>query len=391
MKWLRTWVLPSHSFLLVTGALAGLLAVAAPSSAEKAEVETESDDMILLSGGDFTMGHEGYQDFSPTHTVHLDPFYLDKYEVTNSQYHEFCQETGHRLPEFWGMDVYRSGPDYPDHPVVGVSWLDAAAYARWRGARLPTEAEWEYAARGGLVGKNYSHGDEPEENLYAKGGKTGDGGPSPVGQYPPNGYGLHDMTGNVMEWVKDWYDPDYYHTGPSENPRGPDHGNFRGVRGGGWHTGPYCRRVYIRTGLQSNWVDFNVGFRCARYRGTSAAREIGRIIEESGVKSALRACADMRTAAAGEYYFDEDELNMLGYKLLGDEQTREAVEIFKLNVEIYPNSSNAHDSLGEVYKTQGDRELSIRHYRRALELNPACRTSRTALEEWEGETKTGEE
>ncbi|MBD3237961.1 MAG: SUMF1/EgtB/PvdO family nonheme iron enzyme [Candidatus Eisenbacteria bacterium] len=97
--------------------------------------------MVLLTGGEVRIGKDGFADFSPAHTVHLDPFYIDRCEVTNADYAAFCEATGHRLPEFWTMDVYRSGPDYSEHPVVGVSWRDAQAYARWRGCRLPTEAE----------------------------------------------------------------------------------------------------------------------------------------------------------------------------------------------------------------------------------------------------------
>ena len=179
----------------------------------------------------------------------------------NVQYQRFCEETGHRLPEFWGMAGFRCGPDFPNHPVVGVSWSDAVAYAAWRDQRLPTEAEWEYAARGGLVGKNYPNGDtlHPSDGNH---NKSGQGGPVAVGSYPPNGYGLHDMQGNVVEWVADFYAADYYASSPAANPQGPESGRFLVIRGGGWHSGPYCNRVYYRNALPPNWVDFNVGFRC---------------------------------------------------------------------------------------------------------------------------------
>ncbi|MGD1994061.1 MAG: SUMF1/EgtB/PvdO family nonheme iron enzyme, partial [Anaerolineae bacterium] len=142
------------------------------------------------------MGSDLDMDHSPVHRVRLSPFHIEKYEVTNAMYHSFCRTTGHRQPEFWGLDVFRSGPDFPDHPVVGVSWQDAVAYAAWCGRRLPTEAEWEYAARGGLVGKNYPNGDTltPSDGNYSK---SGLGGPVRVGSYPANGFGLHDMQGNV--------------------------------------------------------------------------------------------------------------------------------------------------------------------------------------------------
>ena len=107
---------------------------------------------------------------------------------------------------------------------------------------------------------NFSHGDTLNTSQYAPRNK----GTSPVAQYPPNGFGLHDMTGNVLEWVIDWYDGDYYEASPINDPPGPGKGKFKVVRGGGWKTGPSCARVYHRTGLQRNWVDFNVGFRCVK-------------------------------------------------------------------------------------------------------------------------------
>jgi iron(II)-dependent oxidoreductase len=189
---------------------------------------------------------------------------MDKYEVTNDLFYRFCDETGHKLPEFWGMKDFHSGLDFPDYPVVGVSWSDAKVYADWTGKRLPTEAEWEYAARGGLVGKKYPYGDELDStiaNFTIEGIEKGLG---PVGSYPPNGYGLHDMSGNVAEWVSDYHEEDYYAISPDRNPQGPEEGRFRVIRGGGWHSGPYCSRVYFRNALPSNWRDFNVGFRCAK-------------------------------------------------------------------------------------------------------------------------------
>lgn len=229
-----------------------------------------AEGLVLIPGGEFLMGSGSERDHSPVHTVYVGSFFMDKYEVTNARYLEFCQATGHRLPAFWGMDRFRSGPDYPAHPVVGVSWYDAADYAAWSDKRLPTEAEWEYAARGGLVGKNYPNGDtlDPSDGNFSKSGK---GGPVAVGSYAANGFGLHDMQGNVVEWVWDYYDAGYYLSSPSMNPRGPESVTlrpeavrFRVIRGGGWHSGPYCNRVYYRNALPANWVDFNVGFRCVK-------------------------------------------------------------------------------------------------------------------------------
>ncbi|KPJ60970.1 MAG: hypothetical protein AMJ46_04125 [Latescibacteria bacterium DG_63] len=217
----------------------------------------------MIPGGEFVMGSGTEGDHSPAHKVHIDSFYMDKYEVTNAQYLLFCKETGRKMPEFWGIDKFRCGPDFPDHPVIGVSSYDAEAYAEWCGKRLPTEAEWEYAARGGLEGKDFPSGDTIDSTL-ANCSRSGTGGTVPVGSYPANGFGLHDMAGNVCEWVSDYYDGEYYSRSPTDNPKGPETEKFRVIRGGGWHSGPHCSRVYFRNALRGSWIDFNVGFRCAK-------------------------------------------------------------------------------------------------------------------------------
>jgi formylglycine-generating enzyme required for sulfatase activity len=230
---------------------------------EQEALSTRSDspsDMVLVPGGEFLMGSETENDTKPVHTVRVDSFYIDEHEVTNAQYHLFCKETGHHLPEFWGMDRYRCGPDFPDYPVVGVSWRDAHAYAAWAGKRLPTEAEWEYAARGGLEEQHFPGGNELDNTMA----NFKSEGTVPVATYPPNGYGIYDMAGNVVEWVEDFYNFTYYASSPIENPAGPEKGKFRGIRGGGWHSGKMCNTVYKRNGLIPSWVDFNVGFRCAK-------------------------------------------------------------------------------------------------------------------------------
>ena len=219
--------------------------------------------LVLIPGGEFLMGEGLGEDSSPVHLVCVSSFYMDRHEVTNALYLRFCEDTGHRLPEFWGIDRFRSGPDFPDHPVVGVSYYDATLCAEWLGKRLPTEAEWEYAARGGLAGMQFPNGNTltPADGNY---NRSGHGGPVTVGSYPPNAYGLFDMQGNVVEWVEDVYSAIYYASSPVDNPRGPDTGRFRVIRGGGWHSGASCNRVYYRNALPASWVDFNVGFRCVR-------------------------------------------------------------------------------------------------------------------------------
>ena len=226
--------------------------------------QKNDDAMILISAGEFIMGKNTIapSDWQPEHRVVVDSFYMDKYEVTNQQYYNFCIETNNPLPEFWGLREFKSGLDFPDYPVVGVSSIDADKYARWSGKRLPTEAEWEYAARGGLEGKNFPFGDQVDSTKVNYGSKYK--GILKVGSFQPNGYGLYDITGNVWEWTSDFYGSDYYSVSPDENPKGPAGGRFKVIRGGSWHSGAMCVQTYYRNGLSPSWVDFAVGFRCAK-------------------------------------------------------------------------------------------------------------------------------
>jgi len=234
------------------------------SEAKSTTVPVRMDmEMVRIPAGIFLMGTDGNGDSAPAHSVRLQGYEMDKTEVTCAQYLRFCQQTGHQLPFFWERKGFFCGPDFPNHPVIGVSWADANAYAKWLGKRLPTEAEWEYAARGGLVNQSFPNGNtlSLESGNYNKSGKQGT---VPVGSYAPNGFGLHDMLGNVLEWVSDRYGAEYYRKSPVENPLGPKAGRFRVVRGGGWKSGPGCVAVFHRNALPANWVDFNVGFRCVR-------------------------------------------------------------------------------------------------------------------------------
>lgn len=222
--------------------------------------------MILIPGGEYTMGKDINNDmgFSPSHTVKVDSFFIDPYEVTNWEYLRFCRATGYRMPEFWNTDVFKSGEKFPDHPVVGVTHGDAQKYAEWAGKRLPTEAEWEYASRGGLTEKDYPNGNEWNKERVKQDGTGWKNFIEPVGSHEPNGYGLFDMSGNVWEWVADRYSETYYQVRDYDNPIGPKKGSNNVIRGGSWHSGAMCKKVYYRKGLISTWCDFSVGFRCVK-------------------------------------------------------------------------------------------------------------------------------
>lgn len=242
--------------------------------------------MVLVPAGEFWMGRthlslpdelgwveRARMDDRPVHLVSIDSFYMDKYEVTNAGYTRFIEATGNRKPHHWIHGKYPEGK--AEHPVYNVSWDEAAAYCKWVSQRLPTEAEWEWAARGGLDRKLYAWGDE---HPRARGGRLGYQaagaveravigrvGTSIVGSFPPNGFGLYDMIGNVWEWVADWYAPNYYSISPDRNPPGPDSGNYRVIRGGGWpDADDRFLRVYYRNFTDSSARFNTIGFRCAK-------------------------------------------------------------------------------------------------------------------------------
>jgi len=218
---------------------------------------------LLIPAGEFIMGRADSSEELTPHPVKLSAFYIDKHEVTNAQYHAFCEDTDHELPIFWGLERFRCSLDFPEHPVVGVSQADAKKYAEWVGRRLPTEAEWEYAARGGLESLSFDSGDVlNDEDANTKSAKLD--GPVAVGSFKPNGYGLYDTVGNVREWVADYYAEDYFANSPLDNPPGPEKTRWRVIKGGGWYSGKGCNMVHVRNALPGSWSDFNVGFRCAR-------------------------------------------------------------------------------------------------------------------------------
>ncbi|MBN1492349.1 MAG: formylglycine-generating enzyme family protein, partial [Phycisphaerae bacterium] len=298
--------------------------------------------MVLIPAGEFQMGdtfNEGGTDERPVHAVYVDAFYMDRYEVTNQQYADalnWANSQGNQITVTSGVVYkYNSGTSYPycdtttssgysritwngttfgvtpgkeNHPMVMVSWYGSVAYANWRSAmqgkplcydlstwacnfsatgyRLPTEAEWEKAARGGVSGQRFPHGNtinHDHANYLANGSAfTYDTSPyttdtyhptfavggtpytSPVGYFAPNGYGLYDMAGNVWEWCNDWWSSTYYTSSPYNNPRGPTSGTYRVLRGGGWsYVACFCRVAYRYGNGPNDRYNYEGGFRCA--------------------------------------------------------------------------------------------------------------------------------
>lgn len=288
--------------------------------------------MVWITGGSFWMGcaDPDMSDAHPIHRVAVSSFWIDQTDVTNEQFARFVRATGYittaerpldpkNFPSASAADLLPTGIVFslPDHPldlsdplawwrlvpgadwrhpagpdsaqacahcpVVQVSWYDAAAYARWAGKRLPTEAEWEFAARGGLARKRYVWGDELRPggkwmaNIwqgafpYQNSAEDGFAGLAPVKSFPPNGYGLYDMAGNVWQWVADWYRPDYYAQSPAANPKGPPDGRVpsqpttqRVTRGGSFLCSEqYCRRYEVgaRGKNAPDSGTSNIGFR----------------------------------------------------------------------------------------------------------------------------------
>jgi len=248
----------------------------APKVVEKINAK-DGAAMVWIPAGEFLMGsteaqiaallkvHPDWQEawFSiekPQHTVKLDGFWMYKNDVTVAQYKKFCAATARKMPSapVWGW--------IDEHPVVNVSWDDAAAYSAWAGAALPTEAQWEKAARG-TDGRIYPWGNvwdaDKCNNWFAKNSphKT-----SPVGSYPAgiSPYGCLDMAGNVWQWCADWYGVDYYATSPKHNPTGPTTGTARVLRGGGWrHVNTSLSRAAVRIFGVPTFQCGDFGFRCA--------------------------------------------------------------------------------------------------------------------------------
>ena len=246
------------------------------------------DGMVSIPAGEFWMGRVHYflidevgwlerdrRDDLPAHKVYVDSFYLDKYEVTNQDFARFVEATGGSKPWYWPNGKVAKGEER--FPVYDVTWFQADAYCKWAGKRLPSEAEWERAARGGLEKKKFSWGDGAPgaasedapagaEGANTKRAQVGSPfGPTNVGSYPPNGYGVYDITGNVWEWINDWYDRDYYTVSPDRNPPGPATGTYRVIRGGGWSDDDERNLMnHFRNFADPSKGASTIGFRCAK-------------------------------------------------------------------------------------------------------------------------------
>ena len=279
--------------------------------------------MVRIPGGRFWMGNDRMEDARPAHEVVVSGFWMDKNDVTNEEFARFVKATGYvtvaerpldpkKFPDVavadlvpgsvvfsppsasvplddplrWWKFVKGANWRHPEgpqssirgkekYPVVQVAWEDAAAYAKWAGKRLPTEAEWEFAARGGLDRKTYVWGDEfrpdgkwkantfqghfPNHNSHA----DGYAGEAPAASFPANGYGLYDMAGNVSEWTADWFDGAYYSRSENTDPQGPKTGDYRVIRGGAWSDSGKRITVFFRNWVRPNQRTPNLGFRCA--------------------------------------------------------------------------------------------------------------------------------
>ena len=286
----------------------------------RVRVRPATESLTALPGGTFLMGTDDHEGFpadgeGPIRSVTVQAFRMDRYAVSNARFAEFADATGYRtdaeqygwsfvftglLPDDhpatravaqapWWRQVYGADWRHPegphssvgrrmDHPVVHVSWRDATSYCHWAGLRLPTEAEWEYAARGGLEQRRYAWGDDltPRgqwmcniwQGRFPSSNTLEDGylGTAPVGAFPPNGFGLHNVAGNVWEWCADWFSPVHQLTASRTDPAGPPGGDSKVIRGGSYlcHDS-YCNRyrVAARTSNSPDSSTGNMGFRCA--------------------------------------------------------------------------------------------------------------------------------
>jgi len=250
-------------------AFIGLVVLSLPDSGQAQQEEITGKDgapMVLVPAGEFKMGGNEAVSEKPVHQVSLDAYYMDKHEVTVEQYAKFLETTKRRSPPEWKI---LNQPLHQKHPIVMMDWSDANAYCHWAEKRLPTEAEWEKAARG-TDGRIYPWGNDlptPKRANYGKKKWDKHAALVPVGTLEDgkSPYGIYDMAGNAWEWVSDWYDRVYYKNSPSQNPTGPEHGDFKVSKGGSWHSRPESLHSSNRNyGHPEHHPSHYNGFRCAK-------------------------------------------------------------------------------------------------------------------------------
>lgn len=235
-------------------------------SASPTQQAVQEPALVQIPAAGFLMGSNSGQDCErPIHRIWIDTFLLAATQVTNCEYARFLAATSAVPPPFWQDPNF----NHPEQPVAGVSWHEAARYCEWLSAhtartfRLPTEAEWELAARGGLEQKNFPWGDAPPQSLpdYSTRWRNG---PEPVARYAPNAFELYDIGDNVHEWCSDWYDPNYYAASPDRNPPGPEEGKRKASRGGSWRHQIKVARCSARSSIPPEFQYADYGFRVVR-------------------------------------------------------------------------------------------------------------------------------
>lgn len=217
--------------------------------------------MIKVEGSTFLMGSnhpDAYFDEQPVHEVFVSSFFISQYEITVAQYKQFCNATQRSMPETpeWGW--------IDSLPIVNVTWQDAADFCQWAGGRLPTEAEWEFAARGGKLSKGYIYAGANNYNTVAWCSENSSKSPQRIGMKEPNELGIHDMSGNVWEWCSDWYELRYYSSSETENPQGPRQGNAKVNRGGCWNFDHHMLYVFHRRGYAPHLFGIGTGIRLVK-------------------------------------------------------------------------------------------------------------------------------
>jgi len=244
----------------------GILALAGCREARQPEQKSGvPEDMVFVPAGPFLMGRDdGPDDERPARTVYLDAFYIDRTEVTNTQYKAFCDSTRRLYPDnpTWDHNYFL---EKPDSPVININWEQATSYCEWAGKQLPTEAQWEKAARG-AEGRVYPWGNEYVEGRANMAEGDAFRRAAPVGSFPEGAspYGALDMTGNVWEWCADWFDHTYYPVAPDSNPTGPDGPKpWRSVRGGGFSSPPSDAVASNRSKHVPDGIIHHLGCRCA--------------------------------------------------------------------------------------------------------------------------------